>query len=172
MLITMEKLMWMENYLNEAEALIMEGRVNEGMTLLDHLLFDEPGYGPLHNVLGWANMFYVNDIGKAEMYFRYAIKFAPDFAPPYLHLGNLLNRAGRHSEAIEMFRDGLTKPGAIRIALLEGIALAHEMQGEYRRAMLMYKEAAAASIVDMEVERMLKNAKRCRRKRMASFLFF
>ena len=164
--------MWMESYLNRAEALMFEGRTDEGMTLLNNLLYEEPGYGPLHNVLGWTHMFYVNDPKKGEMHFKLAIRFAPEFAPPYLHLGNLLSRQGRYAEAIETFRSGLSKPEAIRISLLEGIAMAHEKRGEFRNAIRVYKEAATASVVDIEVDRMLKNARRCRRKRMATLLFF
>ena len=117
-------------------------------------------------------MFFANDAAKAEMHFKLAIRFAPEFAPPYLHLGNLLLQNGQYAEAIDTFRAGLSKPEAIHISLLEGIAMVHEMQGEFRRAVRVYKEAANASVVDIEVDRMLKNARRCRRKRMANFLFF
>ena len=168
----METILWMENCMSSAEHMICDGRVEEGLRVLNNLLYDEPGYGPLHNYLGWAYMYYGNDAARAEMHFNMAIRFAPEYAPPYLHMGNLFNRAARNAEAIEYFRAGLTKPEANRPALLEAMAHAYELQGEYRRAVLTYKEAATSSTVDMEVDRMLKAVSRCRRKRFALLFSF
>lgn len=166
----METILWMESCMASAEHMIYDGRVEEGLNVLNKLLYEEPGYGPLHNHLGWAYMYYANDALKAEMHFRMAMHFAPEYAPAYLHVGMLLNRAARYAEAIEYFRAGLAKPEANRTALLEGIAHAYEVQGEYRQAVRIYKEAATSSVVDTEVDRMLKAVSRCRRKRFA-FLF-
>jgi tetratricopeptide (TPR) repeat protein len=168
----MEKILWIENYLTRAEEIIFEGRVDEGMNILNELLFEEPGYGPLHNFLGWAYMYHVKDSAKAELHFRMAMRFCSDYAPPFLHMGTLLSRAGRYAEAIEYFRDGLAKPDAIQTALLEGMGHAYEMRGAYRDAIRAYKEAATSSLVDFEVDRILKGVKRCRKKRIAFFFSF
>lgn len=164
--------MWMESYLATAEQMMFDGRVEEGLNVLDNLLYEEPGYGKLHNFLGWAYMYHGNDARKAEVHFTMSVRFAPDYAPAYLHMGTLLTQAGRYMEAIEYLREGLTKPDAIRSALLEAIGQVYELQGEYRRAVRAYKEAATASIVDFEVDRMLKAASRCRRKRFALLFAF
>src|SRR5687768_6902045 len=134
----MEAILWIEKYMANAEQMIYDGQVEEGLNVLNDLLYDEPGYGPLHNYLGWAYMYYGNDARKAEMHFTMAIRFAPDYAPAYVHMGNLLSRAARYAEAIEYFRAGLTKPAANRTALLEGIAHAYELQREYRHAIRSY----------------------------------
>jgi tetratricopeptide (TPR) repeat protein len=168
----METILWIEKYLTVAEESMSDGRVEEGVNILKRLLFEEPGYGPLHNDLGWTYMYHANDPAQAEMHFRMAIRFDADYAPPYLHMGTLLNRGGRHAEAIEYFRAGLAKPEAIRTALLEGMGHAYEMQGEYRPAIRAYREAATASVEDLEVDRMLKGVKRCRRKRLALLFSF
>lgn len=166
----MEMILWMEKYLATAEQMMFDGRVEEGLNVLNNLLYEEPGYGRLHNVLGWAYMYHANEPRRAELHFAMSMRFAPDYAPAYLHMGNLLNQAGRYAEAIGYFRSGLTRPEAIRPALLEGMAHAYELQGEYRHAIRAYREAANASVVDFEVDRMLKAVSRCRRKRVA-FLF-
>lgn len=168
----MEAIMWIERYLTKAEQMIYDGQVEDALNVLNNLLFEEPGYAPLHNHLGWAYLYYGNNASRAEMHFRAAMRFAADFAPPYLHMGTLMNRAARYAEAIEQFRAGLTRPEANRASLLEGIAHAYEMQGEYRRAMRAYREAAMASVVDFEVDRLLNGAKRCRKKRIALFFSF
>ena len=87
-------------------------------------------------------------------------------------MGILLNRSARYAEAIGYFEQGLTKPEAIRSVLLENIAHAYEVQGEYRQAVRAYKEAATSSVIDLEVDRMLKAASRCRRKRFAVLFSF
>ena len=164
--------MWMESYLTTAEQMMFDGRVEEGLSVLNNLLYEEPGYGRLHNVVGWACMYHAQDARKAEMHFTMAMRFAPDYAPPYLHMGNLLNQTGRYAEAIGYLRAGLAKPEAIRPSLMEAIAYAYELQGEYRHAIRAYKEAAIASAVDFEVDRMLRAAGRCRRKRFALLFSF
>lgn len=168
----METIIWIEDYLSRAEQAIINGRVEEGLGILNNLLFEEPGYAPLHNHLGWAYLYYANNAATAEMHFRVAMRFSAEYAPPYLHMGTLLNRAGRYSEAIEQFRAGLASANANRTALLEGMAYALEMLGDYRSAARAYREAAMASVVDFEVDRLLNGAKRCRRKRMALFFCF
>jgi hypothetical protein len=45
---------WIEKLMTEAEALIVNNQVENGLELLNSLLYDEPGYGSLHNHIGWA----------------------------------------------------------------------------------------------------------------------
>ncbi len=168
----METIAWIEKYLSQAEQLIYDGQLDEGLNILHELLFEEPGYGSLHNFLGWAYMYHVKDGARAELHFKVAIRFAPDYAPPFLHIGNLLNNSGRYAEAIEYFRLGLTKPDALRSILFEGIAQAYELQGDFRQAIRAYKDAAKASVAEFEVERLLNGVKRCRKKRVVLFFTF
>lgn len=162
-------MVWMEKYLHEAEGLIMTGQTDEGLNILNSLLYDEPGYGMLHNYLGWAYMYYSKDAAQAELHFTMAIRFSPDYAPPFLHMGNLMLQAGRYSDAIGYYSEGLNKKDALPSALLEGIAQALEMTGEFGKAVGKYKEAARSTVIDSEVDRILASVKRCRRKRVALF---
>ena len=168
----METIAWMEKYMTEAENMFYEGRVGDGLTALNNLLFDEPGYGRLHNHLGWAYMYYGNDIARAEMHLKLAIRFSAEYAPPYLHMGNLLNRSGRYTEALEYFRKGLSKPDVNLIALYEGMAYAYELTGKYASAIRAYKQATRVTTLDFEVDRLLNSVKRCRKKRIAFFFSF
>jgi len=165
----MERIEWMEKYMANAEQMILENRVDDGLQVLNNLLYDEPGYGNLHNYLGWAYMYFTEDAGKAELHLKMAILFENEYAPPYQHMGTLLNRSGRYSEAIEYFQAGLTKANANRVAMLEGIAMAYELKSEYAQAIRTFKTAARASAVEFEVARMMQSVKRCRRKRLAFF---
>lgn len=168
----MEAIEWIENHLTQAEAMIYRGQVDEALNTLESLLFEEPGYAPLHNVMGWAYLYHAGNVARAELHFRTAIRLASTYAPPYLHLGLLMNRTGRYEEAIEFFRAGLRGHGAYLPALMEGIAQAHEMRQEYRLAIRAYREAATASVINEEVDRMLTAARRCRRKRLVLMFSF
>jgi tetratricopeptide (TPR) repeat protein len=103
---TMNRIEWIEKYMTTAEQLIYDDQVEQGMKVLDNLLYEEPGYGSLHNHIGWACMYYTHDNVKAELHLKLAIRFDEAYAPPYLHLGILYNRLGRYSEAIECMRVG------------------------------------------------------------------
>ena len=162
---------WMEKYMADAERLIYSNEVDAGLLMLTDLLYDEPGYGSLHNHIGWAYMYYTADVEKAERHLKLAIYFDPAFAAPYLHVGNLYIRMGRYSDALSNLRTGLTKQNANRIAFLESIAHVHELKREYREAIKVYKEALA-STVGFETTNFTEGIKRCRKKRWVMMFSF
>jgi predicted Zn-dependent protease len=166
------KLEWIEQYMKEAEQLIYANEVDRGVKLLNELLYDEPGYGRLHNHLGWAYTYYTGDSARAELHLRMAIKFQPEFFAPYLHIGQLLIRLGRATEAIGFLETGLTKPEANVAALWDLIGRAYELKAEYRKAISAYKQALIASMAEHELNTFREGIKRCRKKRWVLFFSF
>jgi predicted Zn-dependent protease len=162
---------WIEQYLAEAEQLINTNHVDRGLKLMNELLFDEPGYGYLHNHLGWAYLYYTNDIARAELHLTMAVKFNDEYPAPYLHLGTLYIRMGRYSEALTYLERGMTKPNANRQVFCQSMAQAYEMKQEFGKAISAYKEALAHS-VGYESETLMQSIKRCRKKRMVLFFSF
>lgn len=168
----MNRIEWIEKHMATAEQLIYDNQVEQGLKVLDTLLYEEPGYGSLHNHIGWAYMYYTPDAAKAELHLKLSIRFDAAFAPAYLHLGVLYNRLGRYSEAIDCLRVGLTKPNANKYALMSNIAQAYELRGELGAAIKAYKEALVTSVAEFEVSQLMEGVKRCRRKRMAMLFTF
>jgi tetratricopeptide (TPR) repeat protein len=162
----MEKLEWLDTYLTEAENLIMEGSVNDGLALMQNLLYEEPGYAALHNYLGWAYCYYAESEQKAEVHWKWAIKFDKELAAPYLHLGRYYRGKRKYSDAVKYLEAGLETPDAIREALLENLAHVYELRGDYRKAVETYK-SALASCVGYQSEALLEGIKRCRKKKWA-----
>lgn len=162
----MEKIEWLEAYLNEAETLITDGSVQDGLALLQNLLYEEPGYGALHNHLGWAYLYYLCEESKAEAHWKWAVQFDSELAAPYLHLGSYYRKKGKYAEAVKYLEQGLSKPDANRVALLEDLAHVHELRGQYSKAVETYK-AALASCVGYQSEALMEGIKRCRKKRWA-----
>ena len=160
---------WMEKYLNESEQLIYNNQVNDGIALLQNLLYDEPGYGYLHNQLGWAYLYYTADIVQAELHLKMAIRFDGEFQAPFIHMGNLMIRCNRYAEALDYLKQGIEKPSANRVVFLEAMGQAWELHGDFGQAMKAYREAMMASLTDHEVTNMTNHLARCRKKRWASF---
>lgn len=163
------KIDWIEKYLNESEQLIYNNQVNDGIALLQNLLYDEPGYSHLHNHLGWAYMYYTADIAQAELHLKMAIKFDGEFQAPFMHMGNLMIRCNRYAEAIDYLKQGVQKPSANRVVFFEAMGQAWELRGDFGQAIKAYREAMMASLTDHEVTNITKHIARCRKKTWASF---
>jgi tetratricopeptide (TPR) repeat protein len=164
------RIIWIEQYLKDAEAMIVRGgaEMEQGIEVLMSLLYSEPGYGSLHNHFGWAHLYFTCDLAQAELHLKAAIKFQPDFQAPYLHLGTLYVRQGRYTEAIEILNSGLTQPQANKAGMLELIGQAYEMRQEYRLAIKAYRQAMLSSMTTGEMNMHSEGIKRCRKKKWAS----
>jgi predicted Zn-dependent protease len=163
---------WIEKYLAEAEQLFYMNRAEEGLTLLNNLLYEEPGYGSLHNHLGWAYLYYTQDAARAELHLRMAIRFDETQAAPYLHLGNLCIRQGQYAAALAWLENGVTKQGANKPAFYESMAQAFELKKDFRNAIRAYKSAAFASVAGFETNTYFEGIRRCRKKRLAMLFAF
>lgn len=162
---------WIEKYLVEAEQLVTSNNVERGLNLMNELLYDEPGYGHLHNHLGWAYLYFTGDTARAELHLTMAVKFSEDFAAPYLHIGTLYMRQARYTEAMTYLERGLSKPNANRLAFFQSIAQVCEVKREFGKAIEAYKEALTLS-VGYESETLMQSITRCRKKRVILFFSF
>jgi tetratricopeptide (TPR) repeat protein len=161
---TMEKIKWIEEYIEQALQLAwMEGH-EPALKLLDRILYEEPGYGRLHNALGFLYFVYAEDVKQAEVHFRMAIRFSPKFADPYWHLGQLLKQEERHDEAIEICSKGLKAKQANKTRLLESVGQAYELKKKYSKAIRNYKVALSHSAELWQCLVLEENIKRCKRK--------
>lgn len=167
----MKRIEWIEKYLAEAEQLIYTNNVEGGLALMNDLLYEEPGYGGLHNYLGWAYLYYSADMSRAELHLKMAVRFTEGYAAPYLHLGSLYIKTAKYDEAIAVLEKGLQQPNANRYAFLESTAQAYELKGEFRKAITTYKNALKATVGN-ESNTLMESIKRCRKKRVALFLSF
>lgn len=161
-----QQINWIEKYLNDAEQMFYNNQIEEGLAVLNNLLYDEPGYGNLHNHLGWAYLYYTADTKRAELHLKLAIRFNEAFAPPYQHLGALYTKAGNYTEALACLEKGVTKNQANKVAMLQNIAHVYELQAKWAEAIKVYKKAMLASVVDQEINNLKAGIKRCRRKRV------
>lgn len=161
----MEKIKWIEEYLEEALKLAwMEGH-EAALKLLDRLLYEEPGYGKLHYTMGVIYFDYAEDMQQAEKHFRLAIKFAPRYANSYWYLGTLLYREERLEESIQILDAGLEAKQADKSLLLTNMAKAYELNQQFGKAIATYKKALGHSAELWNCKVIEESIKRCKRKR-------
>jgi tetratricopeptide (TPR) repeat protein len=164
---TKMKIEWIEKYLVQAEKMMLDDRLDDGLAVLENLLYEEPGYSSLHNHLGWAYLYYTENVSRAELHLKMAIKFDEAQAAPYVHLGALYIRQAKYNDAITCMQTALTKVKDNQVGLLQTLAQAYELSKDWNQAIKAYKKAMIVSVVSYESEIIMTSIKRCRKKRMA-----
>jgi tetratricopeptide (TPR) repeat protein len=160
----MEKIKWLDEYLKHAlEVALLEGH-ERALKLLDRLLYEEPGYGKLHQILGVVYARYAEDDRLAEQHFRLAIRFNPELPETYSYLAELLQQHDRHDETIEVCVKGLHVKKANKSQLLENIGNAWELKKKYRKAIKSYRDALSHSAELWNCRVLEESIKRCKRK--------
>ena len=159
-----EKIKWLDEYLEHAlEVAWMEGH-ERALRLLDRLLYEEPGYGRLHNTLGIIYSEYAEEPAQAELHVRLAIKFSPDLADAYTRLADVLAEDERHEETIEVCEMGLKVKKADKTQLLQNVGKAWELKQKYRKAIGSYRKALRNSAELWKCLVLEESIKRCKRK--------
>jgi len=160
----MEKIRWIEEYLEQAlEVAWMEGH-ERAVNLLDRLLYEEPGYGRLHYTLGLIFFKYADEPKQAEMHLRMAIQFSPEYAESYNLLAEVLKQDDRHEETIDICTKGLKAKKANKSLLLENVGNAWELKQKYGKAIRSYRDALRHSAELWSCKILEESIKRCKRK--------
>jgi tetratricopeptide (TPR) repeat protein len=161
----MERIEWIEEYLDEAMRLACDEGHEPALALLGRLLFEEPGYARLHFTLGKVYLYYVEEVVKAERHFRLAIHFDREFPDTYLYLGNLLFDDERYNEAVVVYLQGLNAKRAYKTELYNGAGRSYELMKKYKKAISHYKDALSSSAETYSCLLLENSIRRCERKR-------
>lgn len=161
----MEKIEWIEEYLEQALRLADDEGHEPALKLLDRLLYEEPGYGRLHFTLGRIYFVYADDIANAERHFKLAIRFDKEFADPYIHLGYLLSYDERYEESVDVYIKGLKAKRAFKAGLYSGAAKSYELMKKYKKAIAHYEDALNFTAEARECYVLEASIARCKRKR-------
>lgn len=160
----MEKINWMEEYLEEGLRLAAEEGHESALKLLEKLLYEEPGYARLHHTLGIVYFCYADKLETAEKHFRLAIQFDEKFAEPYWYLGKLLSDDERLDEAIDIYKNGMKAKRARKAELLSEAGRAYELKKNFKTAIRHYKKALGYSAELWNCLVIEQSIKRCKRK--------
>jgi tetratricopeptide (TPR) repeat protein len=160
------KIDWIEKHMTEAEKMIVDGdQLELGLAILYNLLYEEPGYGRLHNHLGWAHLYHTEDLDRAELHLKAAIKFDAENDAAYIHLGNLYIQKEKFKEAIGILDKGAGQPLANKARMLELKGQCYERLKKYRRAGKAYKNAMLESADTFQTRVISLSIERCEMKR-------
>jgi tetratricopeptide (TPR) repeat protein len=160
----MEKISWMEEYLEEGLRLAAEEGHEPALNLLEKLLYDEPGYARLHHTLGIVHFYHADNPENAEKHLRLAIQFDETFAEPYWYLGKLLSDDDRLDEAIEVYQRGMKAKRARKAELSSETGRAYELKKKFSAAIRHYKKALGHSAELWNCLVIEQSIKRCKRK--------
>jgi tetratricopeptide (TPR) repeat protein len=160
----MEKISWMEEYLEEGLRLAADEGHEPALRLLEKLLYEEPGYARLHHALGIVYFCYADKPEQAEQHLRLAITFDGKFAEPYWYLGKLLSDEDRLDEAIQVYQFGMTAKRARKAELLSETGRAYELKKKFKMAIRHYKKALEHSAESRSSLAIEQSIERCKRK--------
>jgi len=160
----MEKIKWIEEYINEANNFISMGEYEQALKVLNKILYEEPGYARLHYTLGCIYYYEADEIKKREQHLKLAIHFDKDYADSYVDLGKLLSKEERLDEAIKVYLKGVKAKQANKTRLLSGAGNAYELKRNYAKAIRHYRKALRHSAELWNCIVLEESIKRCKRK--------
>ena len=168
-MVVMETLM-LERYIRDAQLAFKLKDFQEGRRLLEEALSIEPVFGKAHTLLGWLYLFQINDWEKAEIHLKLALKYAPSYSTPYLHMSYILFEKGRFKELTGLLDKALTVGGVSKALIYNNYGRMFEADGQFRKAVRFYKTAIQWAFSEEELQMIKTNIKRCRDKRWVLLL--
>jgi len=91
---------------NRAAELMLEGKWNEALAVLENGLLHAPIFYPYRYNIGICYL-YLNKLEVSRMHFTKAIQLVPEYYRTYLQLGYIYGRWNKQSEALDYFRKAL-----------------------------------------------------------------
>lgn len=159
----------LQQYILDAEKAFERHEWLEGRDLLHEALEMEPVFAKAHNHLGWLYLYYLIDYNLSEMHLKLALKYAPGYHAPYLHMAQLLFDTGKWEELERLLNKAMGISGVQKSFIYNDLGRLHEVKGEYRKAITNYKLAIRYSFDTKEIDTFRDNIKRSRNKRWVLF---
>lgn len=144
-----------------ANVKIDQGQIGESTEILLDLISKYPAYGRAYNHLGWVYETKFKEYTKAEIYYKKALEYSPDYAPIYFNYSFLLANLEKYDELKELLDKGLKIPGANKPKLYNEYGLMLEIQKDYQGAKEYFKQAIASSLSIEDIEIYKKSIQRC-----------
>ncbi|MEO6584451.1 MAG: hypothetical protein ABIO05_09010 [Ferruginibacter sp.] len=148
----------------EAEADIRNNNFLEAFQKYEHILYDEPGFSPAHNSIGWIYKSQFENHDKAENHFRCAIKSDPLYPHPYYHLASLLMYMDRYFELEEHLEHCLEVFSIDKSWVYDRFGMMNELNGSFEKAMIYYQQAILATMNNDKIKEFQCDIERCRLK--------
>ena len=151
-----------ENLYLEAENDIRNNNFQEAFEKYETILYEEPGYAPAHNFIGWIYKTQFEDYKRAEKHFNAAIQSDPAYPHPYFHLASVY----LDQERIEELKVHLTR--CLKVLTLDKAwiyvryGILEENKGQYNEAIKLYKKAILQTMSNDKIREYQSDIDRCR----------
>jgi tetratricopeptide (TPR) repeat protein len=145
----------------EAEADIRNSNYYEAFQKYESILYDEPGFAPAHNSLGWIFRTQFDNYEKAEMHLKAAIQADPLYPHPYFHLAGLYIDLEKFDELKSLLDKSLTIVTIDKAWVYYRFGMMQEIQSQYELAIAFYKKAIINSISNDKIKDYQADIERC-----------
>lgn len=145
----------------EAEADIRNNNFTEAFSKYEQIIYEDPGFAPAHNSIGWMFKTQFDNLAKAELHFRAAIKLDKNYAHSYFHLSSLLLDLERFDE-LEIFLEDCLQINAVdKSWVFHRFGVMNELKHQYGDAIEYYKKALLGSLYNEKIKEYQSDIERC-----------
>ncbi len=155
---------YLDSEFDRADDLISQDLIEEGKTLLNEILEENPKYGKAHNHLGWIYKTKENNPRRAESHYLQALELAPEYGATYLNYAYLLSEEKRYPELEKLLHDAEKVSDVSQSNIAREWGYLYEDTRKYELAIEKYKEYALTLYDNSLIEKAKDAIIRCRQK--------
>lgn len=148
----------------QSEQAIKDGDLIRAKQLIENMLQEEPRSAIAHNSMGWFYRVQFEDYSKAEMHYKNAIRFNPDYPHAYWNYAFMLTELERFEELEKLLDRCLRVPSISKALIYNQLGEMRELQGRYPEAISSYREAIKRSVKNDQIEQYWESIKRVEEK--------
>lgn len=149
-----------------AEDEVYEGNYERARSMLDGLLYEEPGYPKIHETLAWMYHFYKNNEELATRHYELVIYFDPENEDAYDSLTDLLISKKKFDKVDELMDRALKSEKIEKSFIYENKGKIRERNGQFKEAIAFYRKALLSCMNNDDMKDYRQNIRRCRFKQL------
>lgn len=148
----------------EAEQDIRNSHFVDAFRKYESILYDEPNHGPTLNSLGWLYKTQIEDVEKAENYYRACIRTDPSYPHAWHNYATLLTDMERFSELAAHLETCLTVPTIEKSWVYLKFGFMEELLFNFDQATACYEMAILSALSDEKINEYRQHLDRCAKK--------
>lgn len=148
----------------EAEADIRNNNYHEAFQKYESILYEEPGYAPAHNSIGWLYKTQFDNYQKAETHFAAAMQSDPLYPHPYFHMAALLIDLERYDELKKHLEKCLRIITIDKAWVYYRYGMLEEIKGNYKQGIKNYQTAILYCLNNEKIKDYQCDIERCNTK--------
>jgi tetratricopeptide (TPR) repeat protein len=154
----------MESMFQEADRLINEKAIAEGYNMLMSIIQEEPGFGKAYNHIGWIFETQYKDYVSAEKNYKRALELTPEYYASYYNYAAVLSILQRWDDLNALLTKALAIPGINKGTIYNEYGIMYETQRKYKEAIEAYKNYAASTFNNKQLDTAKESIDRCKKK--------